>query len=66
MGQTHVEIKALFAAVLGITSYEFLLQYDGLITLLTRWSIGLLTIVYLIYQIRKLKKEKYGKEQKRR
>jgi hypothetical protein len=57
---THLSIKPLpviFAAIsAGI--YEYLLTFDGLFSLLIRWTIGILTVVYLYYQIKHRKNSK--------
>jgi len=54
----NVEGKVLLFAGLMAGIYEFLLTYDGIFTLLTRWSIAILTIIYLL---KKLKNKTYGK-----
>jgi len=56
----HFETKVYVFVALLTGIYETLLQFDNLLTLLTRWSIGILTVIYLIYQIKKLKIKKHG------
>jgi len=57
----NIQPKVLLLSGLMLGIYETLLKYDGIFTLLTRWSIAILTIIYLIKKLKQ--KRSYGKEE---
>lgn len=50
-----IDYKTLAVIIGSLTSIELLSVADSYITFFTKWAIGILSIIYLIYKIKSVK-----------